>query len=432
MRLLLLLFVLVSLSSVAQVVSGVVKDEFNNPLPFTKVVDTTNQTFTMTDFEGMYRIKVKKGSVLKYSYVGKKTHYEQITTAEAKQLKINVKLVTSSKQLGIVEVTSERIKPVDERPNHHILDYIFSGKDQFLILKKIKRQRYLSVDGLDTTFAQFPVDVNVQKIFVDCQQNIHLVGKDSAYQIYLDNKITYISSMSTDDFDEKIAPCILEEFGSFYRSEYQNHNKTVNFYSITKDASSFHLIKTIEDEEYRKSAELEYQKIIGMYNAVTPEFDNIIKMNIWDGDVYSLINVYTSTEFFDQIAFFKQQIAREIVCPHFLTKDKTILVFDHINDEILELKNHVKTRSDFFDFHDSKYYANDILQDKVLNRYYAVYNQKGNLVLKEIDLDNGTTKNVLSLDEIAFPELIKVNNGFLYFVKFQGTGFAKLYRVKLD
>ena len=432
MRLLLTILFLGVSFSFAQIATGVVKDEFNHPLPFTKVVDTTTKVFSMTDMEGRYRIKVNDRSVLRFTYVGKKTHYETVKFVNNGELVYDVKMVTSSTQLKTVEVSSERIKPVAVKYNQHILDYIFSGRDQFLVLKKIKKKRYLCVDGLDTTFAQFPVDVKVNRIQVDCQQNIFLIGKDSAYQIYVDNNIKYISNVSIKEFEEIIEPCITEDMGRFYASEYRNHNKTVVFYSTYKDGSIPKEILRIEDQEYRKAAEMEYWSIIGMYNGVTPEHDNIIKHGLWDGDVYNLINYYTSTEFFDKIAFFKQQIAREIVCPKFLGADKRIMVFDHINDVILSVKENVIITADFFDFHYSKYYADEILQDKMKQKYYAVYNHRGNLQLHEIDTESGETKLALYLEEIPFPELAKVNNGYLYFVKYQGTGFAKLYRVKIE
>lgn len=432
MRLLLTFLFLGGAISFAQIATGVVKDEFNQPLPFTKVVDTVTNVFSMTDLEGRYRIKVGNGSVLRFTYVGKKTHYENVEFADGEDLVYDVKLVTSSTQLNIVEVTSERIKPVAVKYNEHILDYIFSGRDQFLVLKKINRKRYLCVDGLDTTFAQFPVDVKVDRIQVDCQQNIFLMGKDSAYQIYIDNNIRYISTISVKEYDKFIAPCVTEDFGRFYSFEYRNHNKTVVFYSTDQDGTMPKELLSIEDEEYRKAAEQEFRILVGMYGAVTPEYANVIKHNQWDGDVYSLINEFTDREFFDQIAFFKQQIAREIVCPKFVDAQRRIIIFDHINDHIVSLKDDAIITADFFDFHYSKYYADEILQDKMKQKYYAVYNQRGNLQLHEIDLETGESKLALYLEEIAFPELAKVNNGYLYFVKYQGTGFAKLFRVEID
>ncbi|MBN4072407.1 carboxypeptidase-like regulatory domain-containing protein [Crocinitomix catalasitica] len=432
MRILLFFIFLAGATAYSQMVSGIVKDEFNNPLPFTKVVDTTTNLFTMTDMEGRYRLSAQNNSVFRFSYVGKKTQIEPIVFESGETLILDVKMVTSSTQLKVVEVTSERIKPVAVKYNHHILDYIFSGRDQFLVLKKIKRKRFLCVDGLDTTFAQFAVDVRVNRITVDCQQNIFLIGKDSAYQIYVENRINYISSISAKEYKKVIEPCIHEEMGRFYVSEYRHHNKTVVFYSTYKDGSSQKELLRIEDGEYRKTAEIEFREIMSLYSASTPESENIIQNGLWGGDVYELINVYTSRTFFDKVAFFKQQIAREIVCPRFLDADKNIIIFDHINDHILSLKDEAIILADFFDFHYSKYYADEILQDKVKSKYYAVFNQRGNLEIREIDTKSGETKVALKLDEIGFPELIKVNNGYLYFVKFQGTGFAKLYRVKID
>jgi len=67
----LLLFLLNSAFLFAQKeVSGVVKDKTGNPLPGVNIVEKGTSNGVSTDFEGGFRIKVKEGAILVFSYVG--------------------------------------------------------------------------------------------------------------------------------------------------------------------------------------------------------------------------------------------------------------------------------------------------------------------------------------------------------------------------
>lgn len=101
----LFLFVLNSAFLFAQKeVSGVVKDKTGTPLPGVNIVEKGTSNGVSTDFEGAYKIKVKDGATLVFSYVG-------FTTVEksASSDKINVNLDESGGQvLSDVVVTGSR------------------------------------------------------------------------------------------------------------------------------------------------------------------------------------------------------------------------------------------------------------------------------------------------------------------------------------
>ncbi|PCH78425.1 MAG: TonB-dependent receptor [Flavobacteriaceae bacterium] len=67
-----LTFLLISITIMAQgyVVKGTVKDGSGAGIPGVSVVQKGTSTGTTTDFDGKYSLKIKKGDVLKFSYVG--------------------------------------------------------------------------------------------------------------------------------------------------------------------------------------------------------------------------------------------------------------------------------------------------------------------------------------------------------------------------
>jgi len=101
----LLLFLLNSAFLFAQKeVSGVVKDKSGTPLPGVNIVEKGTSNGVSTDFEGSYKIKVKEGATLVFSYVGFTT-VEKATSID----KINVVLSESDGQvLNDVVVTGSR------------------------------------------------------------------------------------------------------------------------------------------------------------------------------------------------------------------------------------------------------------------------------------------------------------------------------------
>lgn len=97
---LILLLVILANSAFAQVlVTGKVTDD-SGPLPGVSV--TAKGTGTQTTVNGTYSIKVAKGSILKFSFLGYLTKEVKVED----QTVINVKLVANSAQLGEVVVTS--------------------------------------------------------------------------------------------------------------------------------------------------------------------------------------------------------------------------------------------------------------------------------------------------------------------------------------
>jgi len=104
---LLLTFILVSFSMHAQYkVSGVVKDETNQPIPGVSVVVEGTSTGTTTDFDGNYTIKVKKGNKVTFSSVG----YTSITKEMDGSAVLNLTMAEGM-ALDEVVITGNRAKP---------------------------------------------------------------------------------------------------------------------------------------------------------------------------------------------------------------------------------------------------------------------------------------------------------------------------------
>ena len=102
-NLLLIAITLLNISLYAQdsyQLKGVVSDANNVPIPGANIVIANSTKGTVTDFDGLYEIAVKKGDVLNISYIGYVT--QQIVIVNQKE--VNITLNEDASQLDEVVV----------------------------------------------------------------------------------------------------------------------------------------------------------------------------------------------------------------------------------------------------------------------------------------------------------------------------------------
>lgn len=89
----------------SKTVSGTVSDQNGVPLPGVSVLEKGTSNGTQTDFDGNYKIKVKEGAILTFSYISMKTK-EAVALTET----LNVSLEEDVAELEGVVVTALGIK----------------------------------------------------------------------------------------------------------------------------------------------------------------------------------------------------------------------------------------------------------------------------------------------------------------------------------
>ena len=105
-------------------VSGVVKDNTGNPLPGVNIIEKGTQNGVSTDSDGSYKIKVKEGATLVFSYVGFSKLEKAVTAAV-----MNVSLSEEGGQnLNEVFVTGTRTAPRSNTTSALPID-VLSSKD---------------------------------------------------------------------------------------------------------------------------------------------------------------------------------------------------------------------------------------------------------------------------------------------------------------
>ncbi len=75
----------------------------------------------------------------------------------------------------------------------------------------------------------------------------------------------------------------------------------------------------------------------------------------------------------------------------------------------------------------------DVVMDKVLNKFYAVFEKGGVYILHEIDIHSGEIVRIIKIPQHPFIDKIRVNNGVVYFL-YQSKlppYYMSLYRMRL-
>ncbi|HCE55652.1 MAG TPA: TonB-dependent receptor [Lutibacter sp.] len=101
--LLVLLCFFANIAVAQELISGIVTNASGEPLPGASVIEKGTSNGTVTDFNGNYKISVKKGSTLIFSFVGFQSKEIQVTSNN-----LNVSLEDKGEQLNEVQIVGSR------------------------------------------------------------------------------------------------------------------------------------------------------------------------------------------------------------------------------------------------------------------------------------------------------------------------------------
>lgn len=282
--------------------------------------------------------------------------------------------------------------------------------------------------GFDTTFFDFTLELNrPESFFLDCFKNIHIKTKDSVYQIIFTDTIEIISTLSFSDFQEQIEPCVWSSDSSLLYQYFSNHNRNMELFQLSK----YHkpkFIYEITDPQGVAAAQDFYQEIIEKYNRRTPSSENIIKLGLWSGDVMEL-NI--DGELNRMTSWYKKFQAKKLHTPCIELWNRVYL-FDTENMEVIQFNRKLQVENKTPLNISFKPKRIELLKDEGTGKLYFYDVTNATISIYHYDLDSGTSKEVIEVHELTFPQKIKIVNGWMYFLSVKGFGFYKLYKVKLE
>lgn len=425
---LLLVFSILGYAQVfSQTLYGTVVDENSEVLVRAHIQDTVFKSKTITDNYGNFQIEFKESSVLKVSMVGYKTKYLLLKQIEDSS-RLYIELRPKTEQLEEVIVTSERLKSVVIKTNTSVLDFI-PYKNFVLALKKYGSEYYISLEGTDTTYREFAVSgLKPKSLFEDCYGNVHLLSRDSSFQIWIDSGLQVVDQAPIETFAKMLKPCIGKWEGKYTFYTFSNHKKKYTLYSIPGEASKVNHFFSVWDKKAEIVANREYWGIISYYYRYASEEENIIANGMWDGNLIAL-QLPGHPELNQMITWYLKIRGKEIkVCS--FQKGEEIITVDYLNDSLYTF-NYKGKQLNCVEFEHPTEWIAQILVDKANYNFYALTVHNGKQSLFSINTESGKTQRIFTLEETSFAEGVQVFNDYIYFTKAQ-SGYHKLFRIKLN
>jgi hypothetical protein len=365
-------------------------------------------TGTVTDSSGFFYLKPDLNNFeLTISHISYQTNILQFDLVEINK-PLNIQLTPKSFELSEAVITAKR------QYKYSVTDFHFIDTNILLLATKHKNKAYelsLISESFDTIAKLSHLPANRQgSIYKDCMGNCHVVLRDSAYQVFIENgQIQLIYPICVDRFYELMENCICatEKHLVFEKPELNPFLQT--YFAVDKE--SHEVIEFISD--------FENDKMIALKDELKIIADN--------PEAFAGASRFLAIEYAKQIAYKPMYSYVDII-------GDTIYYFNHGNDrlELFSEKFERQKQTDI-SYHRQESWKSKIIIDKTSNKAYTIFTVGAKYQIHEINLQNGTTE-MKQLIPLAYPEKLKINNGYVYFLyKEPGNIWARkeLYRLKL-
>lgn len=361
---------------------------------------------TTTDENGFYFIKSGSFPVtLSMSHVAYKKKTVVVTQSNSNLV---VYLERSVDSLPEVSVTARKITNLVERKFYDVVDYEPVG-DSVILLAYSWRDTVnpwiilLSHDG-DTLLRKNVV--NEGKLYKDCMGNIHLITKNTAYQLFIEkNELYLLYPMNSDSFIKILDPCVTSLKGRFYLKQGNTHNQVLSYSVYNSTDSTYKRFRIISDDiALRMLADRNRFYAMG---AAAPT----------DADIR-----------FEEMCFFDP-----VYAPLLRLKDE-LYIFNFVHSVIEKyLPDGNPAGSVPVTFHKNKGWKEKVMSDEISGKAYTLFMKNGISSLSEINLQTGELCSEIKIPDFKFVENIKVHNGYAFFLYRNNASLelTRVYRMKL-
>ncbi len=426
-KLLILIVLFASVSRLdSQVLIGSVTDAEHNPIGFAQVEDTLTRKKTSCNFSGNFVLTLNGQTILKITHPEYESKNFPISPSKKSDtLLLNFLLPEKRQLVSEVSVTSDRLKKVTDQENVHVVDYL-PFKDFILTIKTSKSRRLLGIEGVDTTLQEFDLGkIRARSLFEDCFGNVHLLTKDSSYQIWIDSSLHIVSTSSIETFNKLLKPCVANfpENNLFYT--FSQHNRKYTLTAVDRQTKQKNHFFHVYDTLGAKVAQSHYQSIISAYHERIPDYANMIALGVWNGDLMTL-NFYNP-----EITWYLKIRAAPLTIQAFQT-DNGLVVPDQFSDSIHVFNDQLMLLKKVpYSFRKGSTVFPTI-QDRYTHFIYELSKSNGVYTITAIDpaLDHRISPRQLILSEVPSARNIQLFNDRVFFLV-EENGFSGLYRIKM-
>ena len=398
-------------------IKGEVRDnKTHQPIENVIISVEDSQAATYSDQEGNFKIKISGFPVkLTFSHLA---YFTKQILVNSQKATITVYLTRQPVTLQETEITAEKYK-VFKNKKDAVLDFDFIGSNILVLVRKATGKKYQL--ALLNENLQIITRTNLENLnppfslFKDCFGNCHVVTSKAVYQVYFSGQKLYlIYPTPKDNFDKMLKNCLFEtnkylafrndhiptkpdvKYASWDIADYHS-NQTVNpwvqfFYLIDKKN---HTVKRIAYLNEMKKKMDSYNYAVWLYS-LPENCRPVVKF----GDILRLNEMTWAKPSFQALKLLND----------------TIYYFNHLKSRIDVYSDKLKPLDTIpINYHKNKNWKESIITDPLRHKAYTLFTAGTDIFVKEINLKTGAIRPVFLIDK-PFPEKIKINNGFIYFI----------------
>lgn len=434
---------IISFCSYSQI-SGIVLTPADDPIPNVNLYCEKYKVGTSTDKDGIFSLIVKPDAVIEISCVGYNSETLYVSELENKEnASVIIRLYPSLKEISGVIIESEAYKRLNKNKEFFIGD-IEIIKGMLLVLGKRQNQQQLLaiMPSLDfDTVCQSVVNNKIFRIYKDCFHNIHLVSKDSVYQVNIDKsglKIVHTSSYK--EFFSIFAALFLYDNKNLYSYNLDNFAQTINYYkynTLTKEKSL--LCSGTDQANYKavlanRRDMVREQRFKSYFDNYSQEEQIYIPEGMREEDAKIMISrLETIAEIKNKSSQRRDMYSNYLFNRPIRTKFNPLFYFNDtlsfISTAANQIQlfdtdgNNISTIDTDFKIQGKKIF--DIQLDSSTGKYYCIYlGENGVVEIYELSLVTGKMSLVKIISHIVYPDKVKIYDGNLFLVhnEFFGSG----------
>jgi hypothetical protein len=271
----------------------------------------------------------------------------------------------------------------------YISDYEIRGDSIFFIAYCNKKldDAFLMVSNLSgDTLLSWKIK-NPEKLYKDCFGNIHLICKNEATQIFIDNSgIQFLYHIEKEEFESAFAPIEAYYNNRFYVKKYSYNDQVLDYYSYDTNEKKLNPFLEISDEQ------------------------NKFMMR-------DLARIASSSGFTEADMRFEKLCFYKPVCAPLFVANDSVVLFNFVDSTVsVFAENAALLNSEQFDQQLFRNFKGTIYHDPVTNRYYAFAVASGMCKLKQIDILSGKIIKTITIPDLPYISKISVWNDKAYFL----------------
>ncbi|HSG67530.1 MAG TPA: hypothetical protein VK994_02405 [Bacteroidales bacterium] len=339
-----------------------------------------------------------------------------------------------------VTITDRKVELVYKSPSYSVLDFEFHPYGVMLLIYRnnLKRADLVLLSMIEDTLATLEdIPGRAISLYRDCQQNLHYVAHDTAYQIfYTGRELELLYPCASIEFEVVSKAFFAYLDHRFYYGIRRIQNQVMEYICYDSVANTYKPFWTVADQanlQILKDNPIHFYLLDNLVKSHNPEADfDLFLMGAHAGAEDQRLSLNLSRTARREAHYLKACVYRPVYAPMFTYK-KNLVVFNHPNDriEVITADGGCLSRTPVH-YHQEETWGELILKDDIREEFYTVEIENTRSSLRLIDPETGERgiKNALYHTQV---KKILVRNGYAYFTYHQPGSLERtmLFRQKM-